>query len=229
MVGEDTEKTGGTFLIEKMPDPSTIWTRGNDIHSEWGGEVLDKSQLKPHYLNDFILSRFKEQGEFANWVVNTNPFEGGSDHIPFLHNDIPGLLLWHFTDEFYHTDGDRIDKVSESTLHNVGVGALVSALLLTSGDETIPKMIIEETTTAAIDRLNIEFELSKSAIERGSELSLEIEILETWSNWYLEAIKTTSDIQLNGPSATTLTSQEKATIEIKLHTERLIADLKKGN
>jgi len=61
MVGEDTEKTGGTFLIEKMPDPSTIWTRGNDKHSEWGGQVLDKSPLKPHYLNDFILSRFKEQ------------------------------------------------------------------------------------------------------------------------------------------------------------------------
>ena len=24
MVGEDTEKTGGTFLIEKMPDPSAV-------------------------------------------------------------------------------------------------------------------------------------------------------------------------------------------------------------
>jgi aminopeptidase YwaD len=24
MVGENTEKTGGTFLIEKMPDPSAI-------------------------------------------------------------------------------------------------------------------------------------------------------------------------------------------------------------
>lgn len=226
MVGEDTEKTGGTFLIEKMPDPSTIWTRGNDKHSEWGGEVLDKSQLKPHYLNDFILSRFKEQGEFANWVVNTNPFEGGSDHVPFLHNNIPGLLLWHFTDEFYHTDGDRIDKVSEYTLHNVGVGALVSALLLTSGNEAIPKMIIEETSTAAINRLNTEFGLSKAGIERGSELSLEIEILETWSDWYLEAIKTTSDIELDGPSTTTLTFQEKAINEIKLHTERLIADLK---
>ena len=30
MVGENTDITGGTFLIEKMPDPSAIWTRGND-------------------------------------------------------------------------------------------------------------------------------------------------------------------------------------------------------
>jgi len=28
MVGEDVQKTGGSFLIEKMPDPSAIWTRG---------------------------------------------------------------------------------------------------------------------------------------------------------------------------------------------------------
>ena len=34
------EKTGGTFLIEKMPDPSAIWTRGNDKHTEWGGRKL---------------------------------------------------------------------------------------------------------------------------------------------------------------------------------------------
>ncbi|RYG46082.1 MAG: M28 family peptidase, partial [Chitinophagaceae bacterium] len=27
MVGENTSKTGGTFLLEKMPDPSAIWTR----------------------------------------------------------------------------------------------------------------------------------------------------------------------------------------------------------
>ena len=35
MVSEDTEKTGSTFLIEKMPDPSAIWTRGNDKNTEW--------------------------------------------------------------------------------------------------------------------------------------------------------------------------------------------------
>ena len=27
MVGEDTDKTGGSFLLEKMPDPSAVWPR----------------------------------------------------------------------------------------------------------------------------------------------------------------------------------------------------------
>ncbi len=76
MVGEDTEKTGGTFLIEKMPDPSAIWTRGNDKHTEWGGSKMKLEQMKPHYLNDFLIDKFKEQGKRANWVVGTNPFEG---------------------------------------------------------------------------------------------------------------------------------------------------------
>jgi len=40
MVGENTAITGGTFLIEKMPDPSAIWTRGNDKHTEWGGRKM---------------------------------------------------------------------------------------------------------------------------------------------------------------------------------------------
>ena len=57
MVGEDTEKTGGTFLIEKMPDPSAIWTRGDDQHTEWGGRPLEKEDLRPHYFNDYVLQR----------------------------------------------------------------------------------------------------------------------------------------------------------------------------
>ncbi|MCO4098465.1 hypothetical protein [Gemmatimonas sp.] len=36
MVGENTALTGGTFLIEKMLDPSAVWVRGEDQHSEWG-------------------------------------------------------------------------------------------------------------------------------------------------------------------------------------------------
>ena len=97
MVGEDTEKTGGTFLIEKMPDPSAIWTRGNDKHTEWGGSKMRLDQMKPHYLNDFLIDKFKAQGKRANWVVSTNPFEGGSDHVPFLRENIPSVLFWHFT------------------------------------------------------------------------------------------------------------------------------------
>ena len=54
-----------------MPDPSAIWTRGNDKHLEWGGKKLALKDMKPHYLNDFIIAMFQQQGNYANLKVNT--------------------------------------------------------------------------------------------------------------------------------------------------------------
>jgi hypothetical protein len=96
-----------------------VWTRGDDRHSEWGGRPLTVEEIRPHYLNDYVLARARAQAALTGWVVRTNPFEGGSDHTPFLSAGKPGLLLWHFTDVFYHTDNDRLDKVSPRTLENV--------------------------------------------------------------------------------------------------------------
>ncbi|WP_430409464.1 M28 family peptidase [Kordia sp.] len=194
MVGENTSLTGGSFLIEKMPDPSAVWTRGNDKHTEWGGSVLSLEDMKPHYLNDFMIEIFKDQGKYANWEVNTNPFEGGSDHTPFLKADIPGLLLWHFTDQFYHTDNDRIEMVSQETLKNVGIGALVSAYTLINGDDTTAKQIIETILNTAKKRLNDEFKLSKIAIANGKLVTNEIKIITAWNNWYIDALNSVDDL-----------------------------------
>ncbi|WP_299767548.1 M28 family peptidase [uncultured Dokdonia sp.] len=194
MVGENTAITGGTFLIEKMPDPSAIWTRGNDKHSEWGGRKMKLEEMKPHYLNDFIITVFKEQGKRSNWEVQTNPFEGGSDHTPFLDADLPGILLWHFTDQFYHTDNDRIDKVSQETMKNVGIAALVSAYTLLNSDTTTASWILEEIMQVAKSRLTTEFELSKDAIVDGASKKSQIEILNAWSDWYVKTIATVKDM-----------------------------------
>lgn len=195
MVGEDTEKTGGSFLIEKMPDPSAIWTRGDDKHSEWGGRPLSKEDMRPHYFNDFMINMFKLQGQHANWVVNNNPFEGGSDHTPFLRADIPGLLLWHFTDQFYHTDNDRIDKVSKKTLTNVGTAALASAMVLVNGDESTAIGMADLVVTSALTRLTIEFDLGQTLIAKGeSTKAKEIDILETWGNYYTASLAKVTDI-----------------------------------
>ena len=226
MVGQNTEITGGTFLIEKMHDPGAIWTRGEEKHSEWGGRPLTKEEMTPHYFNDFILNRFQEQGKAKDWIVNVNPYEGGSDHVPFLRNDIPGLLLWHFTDQFYHTDNDRINKVSSTTLKNVGTGALISALILTGNQESASTLVLEEVTEAAIDRLNTEFELSKTALQNESTLAVETEILETWSDWYINALESTQDI-LNNPDDNFLAQIEDSNKKIESETERLIELLKK--
>lgn len=194
MVGENTDITGGSFLIEKMPDPSAIWTRGKDEHTEWGAGEVTLKDMKPHYLNDFLTNRFMEQGERANWKVKTNPFEGGSDHVPFLKADIPGVLFWHFTDQFYHTDNDRMDKVSKSTLKNVGTAALVSAYTLLNGDESTSKTIIKEVQKAGIARLKEELAQSQLAISDSASVESQVEIIRAWEDWYLNALSSCSDM-----------------------------------
>ena len=215
MVGEDTKKTGGTFLIEKMPDPSAIWTRGDERHTEWGGRPITKSELTPHYFNDFVLGRALEQSATNGWVVRTNPFEGGSDHTPFLKAKKPGLLFWHFTDQFYHTDGDRIDMVSAEELRNVGITALVSALTLASANGETTRSLVAEVTRAAVARLTAEARLSTAALSSGSPKATELDILETWAAWYDAALASFADLEVGGPSAATTAAMEQGRATVR--------------
>jgi hypothetical protein len=48
---------------------------------------------------------------------------------------VPSLFNWHFTDRYYHTNQDRLDKVSAAEMKNVGVAVATSAWLLASADE----------------------------------------------------------------------------------------------
>ena len=210
MTGEDTQKTGGTFLIEKMPDPSAIWTRGDDKHTEWGGRPIAEKDLRPHYFNDFLLARCLEQSKATGWVVKTNPFEGGSDHTAYLNNGKPGVLFWHFTDQFYHTDGDRIDMVSPFTLQNVGTAALVSGLTLASADGVAARAIVAELQRAALARLDAELTLSRDAIAKGGDQAQERRILQVWGQWYVDALRSTTDIELGGSSAATTAAIDAA-------------------
>lgn len=216
MVGEDTKKTGGSFLIEKMPDPSAIWTRGEDKHTEWGAGDVKEENLFPHYFNDFILDICNQQGRFAKWTVNANPFEGGSDHTPFLRNKIPGLLMWHFTDVFYHTDNDRLDKVSAETLKNVGVSALTAGMTLVNADENTALAIGKTVAAAAHKRLNAEFLLSQQAIKDGKDAAQEKHIVETWKNWYVAALTTIGDLPV-----------KKETTRVGSNLKFLVQDLEK--
>jgi aminopeptidase YwaD len=204
MVGEDTRQTGGTFLIEKMPDPSAVWTRGDDHHTEWGGSALSKEQIRPHYFNDFLLARCLDQAATTGWVVRTNPFEGGSDHTPFLEFGRPGVLFWHFTDVYYHTDGDRLDKVSAATMANVGNAALVSVLTLTSADGSTTRALVAELERAARKRIDTELALSRRAVASGSDPAHETEIVDTWKDYYARSIETMRDIEVGGTSTETL-------------------------
>ncbi len=226
MVGEDTDRTGGTFLIEKMPDPSAIWTRGEEKHSEWGGSPLEPKDMTPHWFNDFILNRCLDQAAVTGWVVRTNPFEGGSDHTPFLTAKKPGLLLWHFTDVFYHTDGDRLINVSAATLKNVGTSALVSALTLASADAATAQGMIAEVERAALARLDTEARLSADTLTRGGTVAHETLILRTWTDWYRDALRAATDIEVGGSSAATIAAIDAAAARVERAGAERIAGLR---
>ncbi len=226
MVGEDTQKTGGTFLIEKMPDPSAIWTRGEDHHTEWGGSVLKEDRMTPHYFNDYVLQRCLDQAKGTGWVVKTNPFEGGSDHTPFLTAHKPGLLLWHFTDVFYHTDGDRKEMVSAGEMKNSGIAALVSGLTMASADGPTARAIVTELEHAALARIETERKLSADTLTRGGSTAYESHILEVWGAWYRDALKTADDIEVGGSSDITKAAIAASVKRVDDATARAIANLK---
>ncbi len=194
MVGENTSKTGGTFLIEKMPDPSAVWVRGEDQHTEWGGRPLTVAEIRPYWFNDFVRQRCLDRAASTGWTVKANPFEGGSDHTPFLTAKIPAVLLWHFTDQYYHTDLDRIDMVSAATLGNVGNCALTTGLLLTAGTPAIATAALAEMVGVAERELATQGALSAAAVTAGGDATKERLIIDTWRDYYLGAIARIPDI-----------------------------------
>ena len=198
MVGENTAKTGGTFLIEKMPDPSAVWVRGEDQQSEWGGRAIAESDIRAYWLNDFVRQRCLDRARTTGWVVKANPFEGGSDHTPFLNAKIPAVLLWHFTDQYYHTDLDRIEMVSAATLANVGACALTTGLLLTDGSAAVARAALAELVTVAERAMAAQGQLSHASVVKGAAVDAEQHVLEVWRDYYIAAIAKITDLAV-GP------------------------------
>jgi aminopeptidase YwaD len=177
MTGEDTAKTGGTFLIEKGPDPSAIWERPSDPHSEWGAGKVDPAKVVGHFLNDLHLAVSLRRARDTGWVVRTNPYEGGSDHTVFTNTGVPALLNWHFTDRYYHTNLDTVDKTSPAEMQHVGIAVATTALYLAAAGAA---------EVAPMTRLMIAARDARLATEQTN--SATPEILEAWRKWYVEAI-----------------------------------------
>jgi hypothetical protein len=184
MTGQDTAKTGGTFLIEKEPDPSALWARPSDPHSEWGAGKVDPSLVRGSFLNDLHLAVALRRARDTQWVVRTNPYEGGSDHTVFTMAGVPALLNWHFTDRYYHTNLDTIDKVSAAEMQHVAIVVGTTALFLASADKT---------DAAALTRLIETARKARLATEEGNQASSEI--IQAWNKWYAEALASLRRLQ----------------------------------
>lgn len=201
MVGEDVRLTGGTFLIERTPDPAMLWTRPPDQHTEWGTGTFPREKMTGTYLNDFVALACSVRAGISNWSFRTNPFEGGSDHVPFLQQGVPAVLGWHFTDVFYHTSGDDIDKVSPDEMANVAISFASAALLLAScsTDDALDMLAI--LSQKARWRLENEYRNSLAALQstgkRSGNVDLEREIHRAWQKWYLQSFESVEGLPIH--------------------------------
>jgi aminopeptidase YwaD len=193
MVGEDIAKTGGTFLIERSPDPGAVWERPWDPHTDWGKGDVRPEQLSGDLINDLHLALCLRVARKSNWIVRTNPYEGGSDHTVFGQAGVPAVLDWHFTDRYYHTNLDTPDKTSPGEMRNVASAVGASAWLLASADETAALSVATLVQRAGQARLSIEIRegarLAESERDPRIARLRQAEIVATWRKWYVEAVR----------------------------------------
>jgi aminopeptidase YwaD len=192
MTGEDTRKTGGTFLIEKQADPSAVWARPSDPHTEWGGGKVPADTLKGSLLNDLHLAVCRRRARDVEWTIRANPYEGGSDHTVFADAGVPSLLNWHFTDRYYHSNQDRPEKVSPAEMQNVGIAIGTSAWLLASADAADALALATMIEQAGTARLALERTQGPSIVagapDKAAAEITEQQVLAAWIKWYGEAL-----------------------------------------
>jgi hypothetical protein len=134
--------------------------------------------------------------------------------------------MWHFTDIFYHTDNDRIDKVSPTEMKNVGISGLTAAYALISADESMATKVADQVKSDGLIRLKTEFELSKKAVAEGKSLPDEKHILQTWSKWYVDALATITKMPVKSESSRVGSAIKFATNELEKQTQVYLEALK---
>jgi aminopeptidase YwaD len=193
MTGEDVAKTGGTFLIERWPDPGAVWDRPFDPHTEWGRGNVNAATLKGDLISDTHLAVCERVARKSGWVVKTNPYEGGSDHTVFGTAGIPAVLDWHFTDRYYHTNLDTPDKTSPAEMKNVAVAVGATAWLFASADAAAALEVAQVVAGAGRARLAKEQDTT-------TVLPAAAEAVRAWRKWYGEAVRSVGRLVV-GPAA----------------------------
>jgi aminopeptidase YwaD len=212
MTGEDVAKTGGSFLVERWPDPGAVWARPWDPHSEWGAGNVRSDTLKGDLINDLHLAVCELVAELvaersekkSAWVVKTNPYEGGSDHTVFGSAGVPSLLNWHFTDRYYHSSLDTPDKTSPEEMRNVGVAMASSAWVLASADEAMAMQVAELVAAAGRARVAVE-------LRDGSTLADHAVAIAAWRRWSAEAVRSVTRL-VTVPVSAALTARLEALV-----------------
>ena len=182
MVGLAPEH-GAPFLIERMPDPGAIWLRGNDEHTEWGAGSVGEDRLVGHFLNDALAAGVRAVERIDGpWRWRTNPYEGGSDHVPFLDRGVAAVLAWHFTDRAYHTTADRTERVSGEEMRRVSAAFGATALAMASGERSDAAELLLAVSYGARARYADVVEDARGRVGRGEPRAAEARVLDAWRN-----------------------------------------------
>ncbi|MFK7989846.1 MAG: M28 family peptidase [Sandaracinaceae bacterium] len=197
MVGQDPDIVGAPFLIERMPDPGAVWLRAPDEHSEWGQGDVQESQLRGHFLN--ALTNAAAAQVPGTFTYRENPFEGGSDHVPFLERGLPAVLGWHFTDSAYHTTLDRIDRVSGAEMRRVAsaFGGLGISMASEAPED------LDEMLNAVDHHAYVRLGHAVTAARAGEDAELERRVVDAWTAWYVQAYDSVGAWPADTPAALT--------------------------
>jgi aminopeptidase YwaD len=149
----------------------------------------------------------------TGWNVQTNPYEGGSDHSVFLNAGIPAALATHFTDRYYHTNLDRADKTSPAEMASSGIATGTTAMLLASANEEDAMAVADLLARAAGNRLGVETrqsaEFVSNASDRTQAEAAERVLMDAWRQWYARALDSVLTLPVT-PASDRLQARVKA-------------------
>jgi len=198
----------------REPDKFSLWTGGTSTN------ITPSNNYPGFFLNDLYLQTALDvQKTNPNFNVDSNPYEGGSDHSPFVENAlsrvgafIPALLTWHFTDYVYHSSCDTLDKLSVQELHDVGTVSASVAYMMANAFELEAADTIEQVVKSWATRLGYEkantlrhynWMLSNPTnSQAASSYNRELKAIGDWSRWYIEAVRSAGRFMVGGTLGT---------------------------
>jgi hypothetical protein len=221
MTGENTELTGGTYRLERSPDPAfkfprpAAYTAPEDITSGWPLRDLDVDGYPGHFINQLMWAALSERARRVGWTIDQHPLEGGSDHDVLLPAGVPTALSWHWVDAFTGTNFDTPDKVSAEEMKNVALSHGLAALLMAYGSAKEARALLTELEYVATAKLQFENEaterlladLERGPIEGVEETTVEERrlteafILSEWARWFDQALASVMDLPTGGDVA----------------------------
>jgi len=168
------ETVGSTIYLSKHPELHSRLIAGVNLDMVGEDQELCRSTLcmdctpdsLPSYLNDLVFSMLERSdaecdkmvklGMVGTFRYERTAFTGGSDHAEFNESTVgaPCVGLTQWPDLFYHTSLDTIDKVSEDSLHRVGLAVASSVLTLADADETTVHGLATLTCSEGMRRIS---------------------------------------------------------------------------